>query len=74
MLYIIFITVRGSDDLPNDNNQKDEAEFQEESDMIELDSVKLNDTENENEEEYQDDDQKREVSNLVCTSFSILTV
>ena len=74
MLYIIFITVRGSDDLPNDNNQKDEAEFQEESDMIELDSVKLNDTENEYEEEYQDDDQKREVSNLVCTSFSILTV
>ena len=74
MLYIIFITVRGSDDLPNDNTQKDEAEFQEESDMIELDSVKLNDTENEYEEEYQDDDQKREVSNLVCTSFSILTV
>ena len=69
-----FFTVRGSDDLPNYNNQKDKPEFQEESDMIELDSVTLNDTENEYEEEYQVEDQKREISNLVCTSFSIFTI
>ena len=69
-----FFTVRGSDDLPNDNNQKDKPEFQEESDMIELDSVTLNDTENEYEEEYQVEDQKREISNLVCASFSIFTI
>ena len=42
--------------------------------MIELDSVTLNDIENEDEEEYQDEDQKREVSNLVYTLFSIFTV
>ena len=42
--------------------------------MIELDSVTLNDTENEYEEEYQGEDQKREISNLVCTSFSIFTI
>ena len=74
LLYIIVLTVRGSDDLPNDNNQKDKPEFQEESKMIELDSVTSNDIENEDEEEYQDEDQKREVSNLVYTLFSIFTV